>query len=124
MTPTELHDLFVEAAATEIMLPPAKQRARLAWWPDVQPEWLSYADPDTRVRLTPTTQQGSRYEQAIDLSRSLEEHERRLVWAVAFSAARRGRGPNWTKLGKIFALDKRTVASRYRAVLELLWRTS
>jgi len=123
MTPAEIHDLFVEAAATEIMLPAAKQRARLAWWPDVQPEWLSYADPDTRVRLAPTTEQVTRYEQAIELSRNLEEHERRLVWAVAFSAARRGRGPNWTKLGKVFGIDKRTVASRYRSVLELLWRT-
>ncbi len=92
MTPTELHDLFMEAAETEAMLPTAKQRAKLSWWPDMQPEWLAYADPDTQVKLTPSTEQVTRYELAIELSRNLDDEERRLVWAVAFSGVRRRGG--------------------------------
>lgn len=123
MTPTELHDLFMEAAETEAMLPTAKQRAKLSWWPDMQPEWLAYADPDTQVKLTPSTEQVTRYELAIELSRNLDDEERRLVWAVAFSGVRRSRGPAWSKVGKVLKMDARTVKSRYREVLNLLWMT-
>ena len=123
MTPAELHDLFVEAAATEIMLPAAKQRARLAWWPDVQPEWLSYADDTTRVRLQATTAQVTRYERAISIVTLLPNQKKRLVWAVAFSAADRQRGPAWSKLGRLLGIDRRRVKRDYEnALRELLAR--
>ncbi len=120
LSAADLHDLFVEAATTERWLPAQKQRARLTWWPEMQAEWLSYADPTTKVRLTPTAEQIDRYHMAIELSSYLEDRDRRLVWAVAFSAARRSRGPQWKKLGRMMGIDRRTVESRYvTALVEL-----
>jgi hypothetical protein len=122
-TAVDLHDLFLEAAETERWMPSAKQRVRTTWWPDVQAEWLSYADPETRIRLTPTASQVDRYDLAIDLSAHLEDTDRKLVWAVAFSGARRSRGPQWGKLGRMMGLDRRTVWARYvRALMELSLR--
>ena len=119
-TATDLHDLFIEAATTERWLPAAKQRARLTWWPEMQAEWLSYADETTRVKLTPSAKQIDRYHLAIEFSSLLEDRERKLVWAVAFSAARRSRGPQWKKLGRMMGLDRRTVESRYTNALVAL----
>ena len=52
LSAADLHDLFVEAATTERWLPAQKQRARLTWWPEMQAEWLSYADPTTIFEIT------------------------------------------------------------------------
>ena len=116
-TAVDLHDLFLEAAETERWLPSAKQKARTTWWPEMQAEWLSYADEETRVRLTPTADQIDRYYLAITLSADLAGSDRKLVWAVAFSAARRSRGPQWRKLGKLMGIDRRTVEARYAKAL-------
>ena len=112
-TAVDLHDLFTEAIQTERMMPAVKQRARVTWWPDVQAEWLAYADPETQVRLTPTAEQIDRYDLAIWFAGLMEDDERRLVWAVILSGARRARGPRWTKLGKLMGIDRRTVERRY-----------
>lgn len=125
MNALDLHELFLEAATTERWLPAAKQKARTTWWPEMQAEWLSYADPETRVRLTPTSQQIDRYHLAIEYSSLLADRERKLVWAVAFSASRRSRGPRWRRLGKLMGLDPKTVKSRYEtALVELSRRLS
>ena len=79
----------------------------------MQAEWLSYADPTTTVRLTPNSEQVDRYYLAIALSARLSNDDRRLVWAVAFSAARRTRGPQWARIGKLMGIDRRTVNTRY-----------
>lgn len=117
MNADELHTLFLESAETEHWLPEKRQIARMAYWPDVQSEWLSYADPNTRVRLTPTTKQVSRYHLAIEYSSYLEDTDRALVWAVAYSAVNRLRGPKWRKLGRLLGKDHRTVQSRYMTIL-------
>ena len=117
LTASELHDLFLEAAVTERWLPAAKQRARTTWWPEMQAEWLSYADEETRIRLTPSANQVDRYHLAISLSSDLADKDRKLVWAVAFSAAGRSRGPQWRKLGKMMGIDRRTVELRYTTAL-------
>ena len=112
-TAPELHDLFLEAAETEQWLPSERQRSRMSWWPTMQAEWLSYADPTTTVRLTPTSEQVDRYYLAIAFSADLNSSDRRLVWAVAFSAVRRTRGPQWARIGKMLGIDRRTVNTRY-----------
>lgn len=120
LTAAELHDLFLEAATTERWLPAGRQRSRLTWWPTMQSEWLAYADPATTVRLTPSAAQVDRYYAAIALSAQLCIEDRRLVWAVAFSAVERARGPAWSRLAKILHLHRQTVRDRYmRAVVSL-----
>jgi hypothetical protein len=123
MTVDELHDLFTEAAQTERWLPRAIKRAATTWWPDVQAEWLSYADADTKVRLTPSAEQIDRYEMAIELSLIIDDDDRRLVWAVAHSSVGRGRGPRWAKIGRLLGIERRTLKARYLSALaRLSWR--
>ena len=102
---------------TERWLPAARQKARTTWWPEMRAEWLSYADEETRIRMTPSAEQVDCYYLAISLSADLADQERKLVWAVAFSAARRSRGPQWRKLGRMMGLYPRTVESRYTTAL-------
>ncbi len=112
-----LHELFFEAVMTERWMPAAKQTARTTFWPEMQAEWLSYADPETRIRLTPTTKQVDRYHLAIEFSGHMDEADRKLVWAVAHSAAQRSRGPRWARLARMLGIDPRTVQGRYTAAL-------
>lgn len=117
----DLHDLFLEAAETERWLPTTHQGTRTTWWPTVPAVIAevprSSADSTAEVVLTPTPEQVDRYHLAISLSSDLADDDRRLVWAVAFSAVRRARGPQWRRLGRMMQLDRRTVESRYVAAL-------
>ena len=118
-----LHKLLVEAAETERRLPAAMRRVTTTYWPDYRAEWLSYADDTTRVRLQATTAQVTRYERAISIVTLLPTKSRRLVWAVAFSAADRQRGPAWSKLGRLLGIDRRRVKRDYEdALRDLLAR--
>jgi hypothetical protein len=112
-----LHKLLIEAAETERRLPRAMRRVTTTYWPDTKAEWLSYADEHTRVRLQATTEQVTRYERAIRIVPLLPADQRRLVWAVAFSAADRQRGPAWSKLGRMLGMDRRRVKRDYEAAL-------
>lgn len=109
----DLHDLFLEAANTERWLPADKQRSRITWWPAMRSEWLSYAPEKTSIRLTPSAAEVDRYYLAIQLSARLSDEDRRLVWAVAFSAVGRQRGPRWTRIARMLLIDRRTVRNRY-----------
>lgn len=112
-----LHRLLVEAAETERKLPAAMRKVTTTYWPDYRAEWLSYADETTRVRIQATTAQVTRYERAIKIVPLLPADQRRLVWAVAFSAADRKRGPAWSKLGKILGMDRKRVKRDYEDAL-------
>jgi len=109
----------MEAATTEQWLPVVRQTIRQTWWPDMTSEWLAYADTDATVRLTPSSLQIDRYHLAIQLALSLKRPDRELVWAVAFSAVRRSRGPKWKAIAKQLHMDRRTVRNRYVAVIDL-----
>jgi hypothetical protein len=52
----------------------------------------------------------------------MEEKDRKLVWAVAHSAAYRDRGVQWSKLARILRLnDPRIVKRRYQDALIKLY---
>ena len=70
-----------------------------------------------------TPEQISRYEAAIGLAvTKMDEEDRRLVWAVAHSAAFRQRGPAWSKIARILSLnDPRIVKRRYKDALVRLY---
>ena len=123
---SELDDLFQEAAETERKLPAAIRRQTLRSWPDYPTEWSGYGYHDASTpMLRATTAEVTRYEIALEISVSMmDEEDRRLVWAVAHSAAFRERGPAWLKLAKLMGLgDPRAVKRRYRdALLRLYYR--
>lgn len=118
-----LADLFMEAAETNRAMPPATRKRKLTSWPEYSHDWLSYADDETHVTIRPSTEQVTRWEQAIYISRELPELDRRLIWLVSISAAYRERGPNWRRLGRLLHMDGRTVKRRYKdALLALYYR--
>jgi len=110
-----LDELFLEAAETERKLPPATRKAKLSSWVDYDPGWSAYGYTLLKpTKLKATAQQISRLDTALDLGLMLTSEERRIVWAVAHSAAFRDRGPAWSKIARLLGLkDPRIVKRRY-----------
>ena len=124
MDVARLNELFMEAAETERKLPAAIRRQKMSAWPDYVMEWTGYGyNAFEAPRLKATPDQITRYDKAVGLAvTKLDEEDRRLVWAVAHSAAFRERGPSWSKLARILQLnDPRIVKRRYKDVLIRLY---
>ena len=119
MTLEELDELLIEAARTEMSLMPVLRKPRYVGWPEYPSDWTAYAATDALPpRFVASPEQIDRLDYALDAVLCLPVPARRLVWAVAFSAAYRDRGPAWTKLSKRFRCDRRTVKRRYKQSLE------
>ena len=124
MNIVEINDLFLEAAETERKLPPAIRRQKMCAWPDYVTDWQAYGYNAFEVpKLKATPDQITRYDKALQIAvTKLDDDDRRLVWAVAHSAAFRDRGPAWTKLARILQLnDPRIVKRRYKDILVNLY---
>jgi hypothetical protein len=120
----QLNELFFEAAETERKLPTAYRRQKMASWPDYVTEWSGYGYSTTETtRLKASPDQISRLDKAIDLALTkMETEDRRLVWAVAHSAAFRDRGAKWSKIARLLSLhDPRIVKRRYKDALVRLY---
>ena len=120
-----LHDRILEAAETERRLPAAIRRQKLASWPDYPLDWHGYGwTQQGPTRLQPTSKQISDFDEAMRLTSIMPEDDRRLVWAVAHSAAFRARGPAWKKLAIMLGLhDPRIVKRNYpHALIELHYK--
>ena len=101
MDVVELNDLFLEAAETERKLPPAVRKQKMCAWPDYVTSWSAYG---------------------YNAFEMLDDDDRRLVWAVAHSAAFRQRGPSWSKIARLLSLnDPRIVKKRYKDALIRLY---
>ena len=117
-----LSSLFLEAAATERKLPAVYRKGVRTAWPDYPDENTAYGFTGEMTRLGPASaREVARYELAVELTGLLEPDERRLVWAVAHSAARRARGPRWRAIGKIMGVTPATVRNRYERAILGLW---
>ena len=115
-----LHSLFLEAAETDRRLPPAIRKQKMAAWPDVINDWHGYGWTQIgETVLRPTSKQISDYDKALELTVSMPEADRKLVWAVAHSAAFKARGAPWTRLARMLQLgtDGRVVKRRYMDAL-------
>ena len=123
LSAAELHDLLLEAAETERRLPPALKKTPTTWWPDILPEWLSYASDATTTRLSrATAKQIDNYDLCLDIVVSVPvASDRTLLWSCAQSAAFRDRGIAWSKIGRVIHKDRRKVKSMYE---QLLWETA
>ena len=120
----QLNELFFEAAETERKLPSAFRKQKMVNWPDYVTEWSAYgynAMGVTRLKATPD--QITRLDRAIDLALTkMDDEDRRLVWAVAHSAAFRDRGAKWSKIARLLSLhDPRIVKRRYKDALVRLY---
>ena len=125
MNVEQLHDLFLQAAETDRRLPPATRKQKLSSWPDYPLDWHGYGwTQQGPTRLHPTSKQISDFDEAMRLTSIMPEDDRRLVWAVAHSAAFRARGPAWKKLAIMLGLhDPRIVKRNYRhALIELHYK--
>jgi hypothetical protein len=72
--------------------------------------------------LSATNAEIDRYDKIADYLALMEEKDRKLVWAVAHSAAYRDRGVQWSKLARILRLnDPRIVKRRYQDALIKLY---
>ena len=116
MNVEELHDLIINAAETDRRLPPAIRKQKMAAWPDVINDWHGYGWTQIgETVLKPTSEQIDSYDKAISIVAQATEDDRRLIWAVAHSAAFKARGAAWTKLARMLRLghDGRVVKRRY-----------
>jgi hypothetical protein len=86
-------------------------------------EWGSYGwDGKSQMRLSATAAEITRYDQIADYLALMDVPDRKLVWAVAHSAAYRDRGIQWTKIARILRLnDHRIVRRRYQDALIKLY---
>ena len=119
---SELHDWIIEAGETERRLPAAVKKYRGSYWPEMLPEWLSYASEATVVGLDPATaEQVTRFDILASQILNMHVDERRLLWAVAHAGAFRSRGVNWVRVGKYLHCERRTAKRRYESALISLW---
>ena len=74
------------------------------------------------MKLSATAAEITRYDKIADYLALMDMSDRKLVWAVAHSAAYRDRGIQWTKIARILRLnDHRIVRRRYREALIKLY---
>ena len=119
----DLNELFFQAAKTERKLPRAYDLRAKGCWPAYadDPE-LAYGYNDAVLTVGgANTQEIGDYDQALDMTQIMDDSDRKLVWAVAHSAARRTRGPAWTKIGKLTGMHAQTVKRRFEQAIMELW---
>jgi hypothetical protein len=105
-------------------MPAALRKQKMSAWPDYPRDAMAYGyNAFEAPILKATPDQISRYDAALELVvTKLDEEDRRIVWAVAHSAAFRQRGPAWSKLARILGLhDPRVVKRRYKDALVRLY---
>ncbi len=106
-------------------MPPAIRKAKLSFWVDYPTDWQNYGwsqQNGGHVRLVPSARQISLYDEALNMVFKMEQEDRKLVWAVAHSAAYRDRGVQWTKIARMLSLnDPRIVRRRYKDALVKLY---
>ena len=95
----------------------------LSSWIEYDPGWSAYGYTKLEpTKLKATAEQITRLDHALDLGLLMTTEDRRLVWAVAHSAAFRDRGPAWTKITRLLGMkDPRIVKRRYLDILVRLY---
>jgi hypothetical protein len=122
-----LHTLFMAAAETDRKLPPAIRKAKLSSWPDYPLDWHGYGWTQQGITvLKPTMQEIDDFDAALEMTTLMPEEDRKLVWAVAHSAAFRHRGAQWSKIARLLGLhDPRKVRRGYQdALIRLYYKLS
>ena len=111
--------LFKQAAVTLYHLPPeVKRRQYSSTWPNyaLANAWSGYGW-EKEVKITPTTDDITRLEFALEIGWELEKDDRQIIWHTVMSAVNRERGPRWKYLSKRFHCDPRSVKGKYEKAL-------
>ena len=122
------HNFLVEAAETERRLPKAINLTLKTLWPETASERnIDYKPDRTVVTLCKATnKQVDAHSRALELvvNAIADPTDRRIVWAVAQSAAFRERGPKFKKLtqkfkgmGKEYPKSEKLLKRRYEEAL-------
>ena len=117
--------LFYDAAEVERRMPRAVDHRVKGCWPEYpdDPDLAFGYNEAVSSTGQATSHEVTRYDLALEVAGKLEEDERRVVWAAAYSAARRGRGARWTAIGRQMGVHASTVKRRFeRAILGLWYR--
>ena len=120
----QLNTLFFEAAETERKLPAAIRKQKMSGWPDYPQSWKAYGYNEFQVRLPKATpQQVDNFDRALVLGiKHMDADDRKLVWAVAHSAAFRERGAKWHQIARMRGLqDGRQIKRQYMDALIRCW---
>ena len=107
----EHKQVMSEAATTLHHLPPViKRKQYSSVWPSyaLANAWSGYGW-EKEVRITPTTDDITRLEFALEVGWELEKEDRMVLWYTVQSAVNRERGPRWKYLSKRFHCDPRSV---------------
>ena len=113
----QLDALFLEAGKTEMLLPRQRVKGITTSWLEIREDWSAYGYGHKRpLRIRPTAKQINNYDKSLDLGLKLPLEDRKVIWSVSISAQKRHR-PNWSKLGRLFKCDRRTVQHNYRGAL-------
>ena len=108
--------MFFGAAETERRPPPAYRKNFSVAWPDNPDEKVAYGYTDAVARLSPaTTKDIDYYDIAMKLTFCIDRDDRKLVWAVAHSAAFRLRGPRWRVLSRVMGIAPATAKRRFES---------
>ncbi len=111
--------LYKEAAVTLHQLPPViRKKQYSSMWPSyaLANAWSAYGY-ETVVRLSPTRDDITRLEFALEIGWKLEKDDRMVLWYTVQSAVNRERGPRWKFLSKRFHCDPRSVKGKYKKAL-------
>jgi hypothetical protein len=100
------------------MPPVVKRRQYSSTWPNyaLANAWSGYGW-EKEVRITPTTDDITRLEFALEIGWELEKDDRQIIWHTVMSAVNRERGPRWKYLSKRFHCDPRSVKGKYEKAL-------
>jgi hypothetical protein len=93
-------------------------------WPDYPQSWKAYGYNEFQPGLPRATpKQVDDFDRALALGiRHMDADDRKLVWAVAHSAAFRERGAKWDQIARMRGLrDGRQIKRRYMDALIRCW---
>ena len=113
-----INRLYMEAATTLHYLPPVIRKKHSSLWPSyaLANSWSGYGYDDS-VKITPTTEDITRLEFALEIGWNLKKEDRMVLWYACHSAVNRERGPKWKYLSRRFHCDARTVKGKYEKAL-------
>tara|TARA_R100000808_G_scaffold273_1_gene1635 strand:+ start:2858 stop:3292 length:435 start_codon:yes stop_codon:yes gene_type:complete len=115
--------LFFDAAALERRLPRAVDLRAKGCWPEFADDpHLAFGYHDIEVREgAATSNEVTRYDLAWEITPLLDEDDRKLVWAAAYSASRRARGARWKAISKLLHCHPATAKRRFERAMWTLW---
>ena len=114
------NELCFDEAEPERKRPAAMRKQKMCSGPEYPQSWKAYGYSEFQLGLPRATpKQVDDFDKALSLGiKHMDADDRRLVWAVAHSAAFRERGAKWHQIARMSGLrDGRQIKRRYMDAL-------